>query len=149
MLSVILGLIPTIFGMARPGIDKAFGRGATETIQETITSVMGANKALLTAELSALGASDIRQVSLLAIDAKSARWFQAMGRPAALWICNLGLLYAVLGQHILAYVFAYLKIEVEVMPIDTVLLLTILVGLLGLSGFRHIDKQAQRKKVSE
>jgi hypothetical protein len=59
--------------------------------------------------------------------------FVAGARPATLWICNLGLLYAVFLQPILSTWF-------ELPVVDTTILMTMMGGLLGFGTMRMGEK---------
>ena len=59
--------------------------------------------------------------------------FVAGWRPAIGWICGLALLYSTLLAPILS-------IWLTVPPVDSSLLTTVLLGMLGLGGLRTIEK---------
>jgi hypothetical protein len=65
--------------------------------------------------------------------AKHPSMFVAGARPATLWICNAGLAYAIVLSPILDIWFT-------VPEVDLSILLTLLGGLLGLSGMRMGEK---------
>ena len=65
--------------------------------------------------------------------AKHPSMFVAGARPGTMWICNLGLLWAVFIRPILG-------IWIEVPPVDTSILMALLGGLLGLGTMRMGEK---------
>lgn len=72
-------------------------------------------------------------------EAKSSNLFVSGGRPAAMWVCVLGLFYTFILQPLLAWVAAIAKIASPPI-IDTNLLVQLLVGMLGLAGIRGYEK---------
>ena len=77
--------------------------------------------------------SVIAQIKVNEQQAKHASIFVAGARPAIMWICALGLLYAVFLHPVLDIFF--------IMPeVNTDVLMPVLLGLLGLGGMRSYDK---------
>ena len=73
------------------------------------------------------------QLEINKVEAAHKSLFVAGWRPACGWICVLGLLYATIISNILG-------IWYEVPEIDTNLLTTILMGMLGLGAMRSFEK---------
>ena len=67
------------------------------------------------------------------VEAAHKSLFVAGWRPAIGWICGLALLYSTLLAPILS-------IWLTVPPVDSSLLTTVLLGMLGLGGLRTIEK---------
>ena len=81
----------------------------------------------------------LEQIKVNAIEAASPNMFVSGGRPAAMWVCVGGLAYTFILQPLLAW--GALIAEVPVPPvIDTSMLLQLLIGMLGLAGWRSFDK---------
>ena len=75
-----------------------------------------------------------------AIQAQSKSFFVAGARPAAMWICILAMLYNFLLFPFIAWVCIMFKFTTPPDP-DVTVLMTMLFGLLGLSGMRSFDKK--------
>ena len=72
-------------------------------------------------------------------EAKSASVFVAGWRPAAGWVCVLGLFYTFFGQPLLGWLSGYLDIALPP-EINTGDLFILLGGMLGLGSLRSFDK---------
>ena len=83
---------------------------------------------------------DRKQLDVAQIDAKSDRAFQWAARPAALWMCVLGLFYEFLVQPIGSWVMKNQYGWEALPPINTEALLLLASGLLGLGTLRTVDK---------
>ena len=89
--------------------------------------------------LEAEAAVDKAQIAVNLKEAEHPNWFVSGWRPFVGWTCGVGLGYQVLLQPILAWaaVLAHLPIP----PLmDTSLLTTVLLGMLGLGGIRAYEK---------
>jgi hypothetical protein len=73
------------------------------------------------------------QLAVNQVEAAHKSLFVAGWRPAIGWICGLALLYSTLLAPILS-------IWLTVPPVDSSLLTTVLLGMLGLGGLRTIEK---------
>lgn len=81
------------------------------------------------------------QLEINKAEAKSTNWFVAGGRPFILWGCGTSFLYATLFEPIMRFVALVVFDYDGAFPvIDTTITLQILLGLLGLGGFRTIEK---------
>lgn len=75
-------------------------------------------------------------------EAKSTNWFIAGWRPAAGWICVAGLGYAAILEPILRFVATVLFSYTGEFPVlDTVTLIELLFGMLGLGAMRTREKE--------
>jgi len=79
------------------------------------------------------------QVEVNMQEAKHPDWRVAGWRPATGWICACGLGYQALLQPLLAWVATLASLPVPP-PVDTSLLTTVLLGMLGLGGIRAYEK---------
>ena len=77
--------------------------------------------------------SMMAQIKVNQEQAKHASLFVAGARPAIMWICALGLFYAVFAHPVLDIWF-------EMPVINTDVLMPTMMGLLGLGGMRSYDK---------
>lgn len=81
----------------------------------------------------------LAQLEVNAKEAASPHLFVAGWRPAVGWCCAAGFLWATIGQPVLGWVA--LKYGWPTPPaIDTDVLMYVLGGLLGLGGFRSLEK---------
>lgn len=91
---------------------------------------------------------DLAQIEVNREQAKHGTIFVAGPRPAAMWVCVLGLLYEFLLHPVLLWGWAlsqglgWLPTKAEAPPgLDITVLMSLLGGLLGLSGYRTYEKQ--------
>ena len=82
----------------------------------------------------------IEQIKVNAVEAQSGSVFVSGGRPAAMWVCVSGLAYTFILQPLLAWAATILKYPIPPV-IDTSALMQLLVGMLGLAGWRSLDKK--------
>jgi hypothetical protein len=75
----------------------------------------------------------LAQIKVNEVQAAHKSLFVAGGRPAIMWICALGLFYAVLLHPVL-------DIWLEMPTVNTDVLMPVLLGLLGLGGMRTVEK---------
>lgn len=92
-------------------------------------------------QLDAAAASDANQTQLLLADANSDDKFRSRGRPAAVWVCVAALALQGLFYPVATWVAAVWAPEVKLPAPDLALLLTNLGGLLGLGGYRTLEKK--------
>lgn len=90
--------------------------------------------------MKTLAEVDKKQLDVAALDAKSDRAFQWAARPAALWMCVLGLFYEFLVQPIGTWLMKNQYGWEALPPINTEALLLLASGLLGLGTLRTVDK---------
>ena len=67
--------------------------------------------------------------------------FVAGWRPFVGWVCGFGLLYAVLLEPLLRFIFTVNGWESTFPIIDTTITMQVLFGMLGLAGFRSYEKK--------
>ena len=75
----------------------------------------------------------LAQIKVNEVQAAHRSFFVAGGRPAIMWICALGLFYAVLLHPVL-------DIWLDMPTVNTDVLMPVLLGLLGLGGMRTVEK---------
>lgn len=81
----------------------------------------------------------LAQIKVNETDAASSDNFRAGWRPAAGWVCSIGLAYTFLVQPMLAWLSAAKGWPVPP-QIDMDTLMGLLMGLLGLGGFRTFER---------
>ena len=67
--------------------------------------------------------------------------FVAGWRPFVGWVCGFGLLYAVLLEPLLRFIFTVNGWDSTFPIIDTTITMQVLFGMLGLAGFRSYEKK--------
>jgi hypothetical protein len=79
------------------------------------------------------------QTKINEVEAANPNVFVSGWRPAAGWVCVMGLFYTFFGQPLLGWLSGYLGIAVPP-NIDTGDLFILLGGMLGLGGMRSFEK---------
>lgn len=96
--------------------------------------------------IKTLSEVDKGQVEINKLDAQSERFFQWGARPAALWMCVIGLGYTFLIQPIGSWIMLNLRQWGELPHLNTEVLLFMASGLLGLGTLRTVDKWGKNRK---
>ena len=81
------------------------------------------------------------QLAVNVEEAKSGNWFVAGWRPAAGWVCVMGLLYSVFIRPMISWVATISSLTAVPPVIDNVMLMQLLFGMLGLGALRSYDKK--------
>lgn len=81
------------------------------------------------------------QIAVNVEEAKSASLFVAGWRPAAGWVCVLGLLYSVFIRPMISWLATIASFNAVPPVIDNVMLMQLLFGMLGLGALRSYDKK--------
>lgn len=91
--------------------------------------------------IKALTESDIAQAKINEADAQSSDKFKSYPRPAALWICVIGLAWTVF-LPVVSWIIKLSGYEVPDVPqLGGEVLTTLTFGLLGLGGLRTYEKK--------
>ncbi len=98
------------------------------------------NKAQLAAEVAALQA----QAKINDLEAQNNDKFVSRWRPAAGWLGVIGLAYSVLAYPLLTWASVNFGWNTPP-PLDTSVLVTLLMGMLGLGGMRTYEKTTVKK----
>jgi len=124
--------------------------GIIEAVGAVAGDLITTDKERMAAELEAYNAETTRfglQTEINKEDAKSEDWFQRRWRPAAGWVCVLGLSYQFLLHPLLTWCWSAMQaaniISMGLMtppPLDVEYLMTLLFGLLGLGAARTVEK---------
>lgn len=85
---------------------------------------------------------DMAQIKVNEEEAKSDSLFVSGGRPAVIWICAFGLAWQCLIQPILLFITSVVGHPIVAPVFDTVSMISMLSGLLGLGAMRSFDKYA-------
>jgi hypothetical protein len=130
LIGPIADLLKTIIGKIWPDPAKQ---------QEAATELLRMQQAGELAELQATITLATAQTDINKVEAASSNIFVAGWRPAAGWVCVIGLLYSFLLQPFLSWVGFIFKIAGPPIIDDTVVL-TLLGTLLGVGTLRTVDK---------
>lgn len=123
-------LIPPLLSAGKQLIDRLFPDPVAQAEQRQRAEV----------ELLHLTqAADLAQIEINKVEAAHADRFVAGWRPGAGWVCVFGLAYSFLAQPLLAWL-SLVQEWPEPPQLDIDLLLVLLGGMLGLSGFRTVEK---------
>lgn len=90
--------------------------------------------------LEAETALAVGQMKINEIEAGSDSFFKSGWRPAVGWICVFGLFYQFVFLPFATFFLALYKITAVMPAMDLNTLMTLLFGLLGLGGYRTIEK---------
>lgn len=81
-----------------------------------------------------------QQTEVNKVEAASDSLLKGGWRPATGWICACGLGWATIGVPVCNWILALNKITEPLPPVDTGALIGILLGMLGLGGYRTAEK---------
>ena len=90
--------------------------------------------------LEAETALAIGQMKINEVEAASDSFFKSGWRPAVGWICVFGLFYQFVFLPFATFFLALYEIRAVMPAMDLNTLMTLLFGLLGLGGYRTIEK---------
>lgn len=84
----------------------------------------------------------LAQIAVNVEEAKSTDKFTSRGRPAAIWVGVFGLAYSTIVEPFMRFIATVIFGYTGVFPeVDSGVLMSVLFGLLGLSGLRSYDKK--------
>ena len=83
---------------------------------------------------------DTVQAEVNKAEAASANWFVAGWRPAVGWPCAAAFAYTFVLQPFMFSLLGALGVKVPLPPLDMSVLMTVLLGMLGLGGLRSWEK---------
>lgn len=130
--------LPLLIPAALTLIDKLFpdANSANDAKLKVLEMQQKGELAALEADMAlAQGQMDINKVEA-ATDKFRGGW-----RPAAGWVCVFGLFYTFLLKPLLPWFAALFGLDVEPLPaIDTMELMALLGGMLGLGGYRTVER---------
>ena len=143
-----MSILGTIFGnlvgsATASGVATAangLGDAAIKIRQAITNDITADKKAEIELELVKIeAAAALAQNEVNKIEASSGSLFVAGARPAAMWVCVIGLAYSFLAQP----VFSWLSVNFGIISppvIDSDTLLTLIMGMLGLGTMRTFEK---------
>ena len=86
------------------------------------------------------------QITVNQAEASSGNVYASSWRPTVGYTCVAGLIYTFLLQPLLPWLASLFGADVPPLPVlDTNVLMTLLLGMLGIGGMRSYDKQANSK----
>ena len=129
----ILDAVSGVFsGVVKPILDKWIPDASERLKAEQ--AILGAGQAVVMA-----------QIEINKTEASSSSIFVSGWRPAIGWVCAGSLFYAVIGFNCMNWVFHVMTIwqgtQVPLLPPpDTTITMELLLGMLGLGGYRTYEK---------
>ena len=124
-----------IIGAVLPAVLEAAGRFLPEDAEERRKAEQE-----IEAQLAQhLAAVDLAQIAVNREEAKG-NWFQAGWRPCTGWVAALSFGWVYLFQPMISFVLAQTGYLVQLPSLDMSQMMPILLGLLGLSGFRTLER---------
>lgn len=117
------------------------GIGAVAGLAESVISRIWpdkteAEKAQMAAALTVVqGQLDANKAS-----AENPNWFVSGARPFIMWVCGFGCAWNWIGLPIALFVCSSIGHAVNLRPADLSEMMPLLLGMLGLGGFRTIEK---------
>lgn len=131
-------LLGGLFDLASKVFDKIFPdpKQAAEAKLKMFELQQQGELAVLQAETAlATGQMEINKV-----EAASDSFFKSGWRPATGWICVFGLFYQFVFLPFATFLLALYEVRAVMPAMDLNTLMTLLFGLLGLGGYRTIEK---------
>lgn len=136
-------------GLDITGIGSIFDFGS-KIVDKIFPNKDDANKAKLAlmelqqkgelAELNADLQTRLEQMKVNTEEAKNASMFVSGWRPAAGWVCVTGLFYSIFLRPIMSWISTLASLNAVPPVIDTVILMELLFGMLGLGAYRTYEK---------
>jgi len=117
------------------------GLGAVSNLANTVIDKIWPDKT--EAEKQQLAAAVVvvqGQLDINKEEAKSPSIFVSGARPFIMWVCGFGCMWNWLLLPIAKVVFVLMGIAVQVSPADLSEMMPLLLGMLGLGGFRTLEK---------
>lgn len=87
-----------------------------------------------------LASHDLAQMEVNKQEAAHKSLFVAGWRPFIGWTCGIGLFWATIGQNVMQWACAIWWPDIHPPDVDTAMLMPILTGMLGIGGYRTIEK---------
>lgn len=88
----------------------------------------------------AITSVDMAQIEINKVEAASSNLFVAGWRPACGWLGVFGLAYHAILQPFFMFIAALAEYKIDLPVFDTSILMTLLVGMLGMGTMRSFDK---------
>ncbi len=86
------------------------------------------------------GQQDSGQNSINLEEARHRSVFVAGWRPFIGWVCGAGVCWAFAGEPIARFILAACGVSAELPTLDTSSMMTLITGLLGMAGFRTLER---------
>jgi hypothetical protein len=138
-MAILDGLIKPVSDLIGKVIDRVIPDPVAAAEMKYKVAVLEQNGELaqLTAETDlAKGQIDVNKV-----EAASDKVFVSGGRPFVIWVCGIALAYAAIIEPIARFIAQVVFHYVGAFPVvDTTITLQVLLGLLGLGGYRTYEK---------
>lgn len=131
----VIDVIGSVIGKV---LDKIPDAGKKAELQLEIAKELNRNEEAI---LSAITAVDVKQAEINAEEAKSSNLLVSGARPFIMWVCGAAFTWAFIFQPIITYIIAVSGHSIKELPeLNMSELMPVLLGLLGLGGFRTFEK---------
>lgn len=109
---------------------------ATNLINRFFPDKTEQEKAQLAATLTVIQG----QLNANAAQAANPNWFVSGARPFIMWVCGAGCAWNWIGLPVAKFILALMGVVITLSPADLSEMMPLLLGMLGLSGYRTIEK---------
>lgn len=141
----MFAILPALLPLLTMFIDKAIpDKGAADKIK---LELIKADKEGLLKQLELEYSTRLSQMEVNKIEAASENMWKSGWRPAAGWICVLSFGYIFLLSPMLSGFFSLFGLDYKLVVLDTAMLMTVLLGMLGLGAYRSFDKIQETDRI--
>ena len=117
------------------------GLGAVTELASTVINKIWPDKSEAEREQLAAAVMVVQgQLDINKVEAASPSVFVSGWRPFIGWVCGVACAWNWIGLKIALFIAAYLGHPLDIRPADVSEMMPVLLGMLGLSGFRTVEK---------
>lgn len=119
----------------------ALGLGSVADLANTVINKIWPDKSEAEKQQLAAAVSIVQgQMEINKEEAKSPSLFVSGARPFIMWVCGLGCAWNWVGLPVGKFTLVLLGISVNISPADLTEMMPLLIGMLGLGGYRTVEK---------
>lgn len=119
----------------------ALGLGSVADLANTVINKIWPDKSEAEKQQLAAAVSIVQgQMEINKEEAKSPSLFVSGARPFIMWVCGLGCAWNWVGLPVGKFALVLLGISVNISPADLTEMMPLLIGMLGLGGYRTVEK---------
>jgi hypothetical protein len=117
------------------------GLGAVTELASTVINKIWPDKSEAERQQLAAAVMVVQgQIDINKVEAASPSVFVSGWRPFIGWVCGVACAWNWIGLKVALFVAAYLGHPLDMQPADVSEMMPVLLGMLGLSGFRTVEK---------
>jgi hypothetical protein len=117
------------------------GLGAVSDLANTVIGRIWPDKSEAEKQQLAAAVMVIQgQMDINKVEAASPSVFVSGARPFIMWVCGIGCAWNWIGLPVACFIFAALGQPINIFPADLSEMMPLLLGMLGLGGYRTIEK---------